>query len=220
MLDLIAKPELLSPLLESAVADQRLNTAKDVALKALRLTPAIFHASLREVLLKIATLENDAPAVVEFAASQFLETLDITYFKQCKQYFRGDWAAFLDPLIFSLKNEPLTDDKTEALAQLFVLEDKHLALLELLKERQSLKLLMKFDKELLLAHRREVYNLYEAFLLAYLGNHVGRIPSQKTAEVLSHLHRSGASDLAGKLAETIRKAFSKRSSLMVKLGVF
>ncbi len=214
ILELLTSPDLLVFTVETALAAGLSDKAKSLAEIGLRFLKNIAAKNrLEEIMLGIAVLENDKPAIFNFSKSRFLDTKEIAYFDSMREAKVKNWEAAFKKIVKALSVKPLGTTDIETLAAVFVREEKWEDLLELVRSLQSLDWLIRYDHHLLKHCRSAVYELLQTLVTEYLSNHLGIVPAQFYQDILLHLRNSAAGDIADKLEKQVRASFGDRGTL-------
>ncbi len=217
----LSSPEVLLFAARNAAAKgdwNRMAFLADAGLK-LRLPPQV-AAELEEMMLHGALRVNDASKASQLAASRFYKTLDIKYYRILRSVQSLPVSIQTEDVLAQLRRLPFSHSKRQAIAAVLAEEKQYEELIAYLNEARSLDLLDEFGPLLLPQMESQVIDLYRRYLEQYLRGHVGPKPSRRVREIVEHLHRSGASSIAGQLVEMIRKEYPERHTLQEELQIF
>jgi hypothetical protein len=175
---------------------------------------------LRKTLLKSGQHLKDKQLICEQAELLFIHTQHQEYLELLKEHCQDDWKKKTTELLDALQRQPYSRRKRDAIAQVMTDTERFSELLDYISRLQSIELLMKYDTALWKAEPAAVAALYQQLIDSYLQQHLGRKPSQKIREIISHLFQSKQNQLADQLLLSIRERFTERHSLLEELAVF
>ena len=178
------------------------------------------RVQLTNFLLQIAIDEQNQPALQKHAIQLFLDTKDFQYYQILKENRQENWASLYEKIMAEIAQMPSSIQKRNVMAKLLHEEKRWTELLTLIEHNKSLDLLQRYAQTLLKSSKKETKELYQKFLSAYLTNHIGRKPAEKTREILSHLFQIGERKLAQQLARQLKKDFAHRDALVDELSAF
>ncbi len=176
----------------------------------------LFQYKLKTYLLEIALQKEDQKVVVGLGKDCFVFSGNLKYLRMCKQYFEGEWESFLGELAIDVANQN-PKKKNEILADLYAEESNLEMLGEIIRKRDSLKILMKYDHFYLPKNQKELEVIYKLLLDKYLSNHLGIKPTEKILKIFAHLRKQNAHDLVEKLVRFIREKYPQRMELAMEL---
>lgn len=211
-LDLLSKPELLPSTILIAHETGLLSIARRLLEQGLRLTKDdAIQQQLRELAIEVAVSEGDSAQVYEIAEKLFLQTFDLAHYKLIKEHRPTPWnREFIVTATHRLGDKAL---KLNTLADVYVLENDWEALADLLKENLDLDFLQRNDKHLIEALPDRVLALYQTWFERYLTEHFGIKPIETIQQVLAHLRKYGAWQLAARLSNWLREAYPERMAM-------
>lgn len=215
----LAQPNVLEYAIRQAQQRKQGPRVKALAQTGLKLDPPEgTRAWLEQLLLDLAVGEGDTPNIRKYALRRFLDTLDLKYYRQARQFTpEGERPEQLSELLSQLKALPYSSKLRDTQAQLLAAEKEWALLLAYAQEVQSLDLLALIDQPLLQQHPEELYSLYDELLREYARHHLGRQTARRIRQALQRLLDIGAADLAHRLMEEFRREYGERHSLMEEL---
>lgn len=175
---------------------------------------------LEQILLQISRNEGNAKAIVKYARTIFLRTLEIGSYRLLKENFDQDWTEEYEKLIKQITALPFSERRRDIIATMHLEEANKSALLEYLQKTGSIDLLIGFDESLFPEYTEELRVLYQKLLTGYLQNHLGRKTSQRIRDCMQHLKEIGQDQLADELVESFRSEYPERHTLMEELAYF
>lgn len=214
LLDHLHEPAFVLFVVEEAISTGHWKKARFLAEKGLESSP---DPALEEHLLQLALREKDGEAVVHFASARFLQTRQAHYLDPLKSFAGKGWSALVDNLIGQLEQQPWSMARRDAVAQLLFRDQRFDELFQYITRLQSLDLLMAFGPSWPTDRMEQAEQMYLEVLQIYLGNHLGRKPSQRVRESLEGLMETGLSPIADRILARFRADYANRQSLMDEL---
>lgn len=216
------EPDILLHATQQALKKKNHQRVKYLAQEGLQLFRSKnLQNQLAMILLQVAQREQDLEALEKYAHQLLLSTLKIKYFKLLKKNIpTKSWVSYLKQLLLDLEKLSYSLPKRDLIAGIYVEEKAWAKLLEYIRSLQSLDLLRTYAPLLLRPYKKEVYYLYETFLIAYLKNYIGRKTAQKVRDIIIQLNELGARDLADRLVDLCREKYNERHLLMEELAWF
>ncbi|MBK7410775.1 MAG: hypothetical protein IPJ40_23615 [Saprospirales bacterium] len=221
LLDHLHEPAFVLYAVEEALATGNWKKARFLAEKGLEHANSPVQAGrLEEHLFQLALREKDREAILNFGVTRYLQSKTHKYLEHLKKYAGNEWPFMVDSLLEKLEQQPFSQLKRDAIAQLLYEEGRLDALSQYISRLQSLDLLQQYGYRWPADRQAQVEELYMDMLKTYLVNHLGRKPSQRVREMLEHLLEVGRDDVADRLLSYFRQSFSERQSLMEELEPF
>lgn len=218
LLENLGEPAFVLHAVEEALASGHWKKARFLAEKGLESSYDPKQSGmLEEHLLQLALREEDREAILHLAGARFLETKDAQYAGHLKTYAGEAWPELAKELLAKLERQAWSIAKRDAIAQLLFLDNRYDELFQYIARLQSLDLLGAYGPSWPAERREQAGELYLNVITSYLGNHLGRKPSQRVREMLERLHEKGPAGLAESLLAQFKTEFSGRQSLMEEL---
>ena len=216
-LEVLASPDRVLFTVSAAIEMGMPKIAKMLGIKGLSISNHhLYLYRLKITLLDIAVREEDTENIVSYANDCFIETGNIKFLRLCRQYFKGDWEAFVNKLAMDIQSGNSLRKK-EYLANLYGEEKRIPELVDLLIEEGSVDFLMKYDSHFIIDHQNELQGVYVQLLNEYFSTHLGIKPTQKMLTIFAHLRKLGAHGLVDKLAAFVRQNHPDRLDLALEL---
>lgn len=218
LLDHLGEPAFILYVVEEELAGGHWKKARFLAEKGLEISSDNKQsAKLEEHLLDLALREKDREAIIHLASARFLETKEIRYATHLKAYAGSAWPELATDLLAKLERQTWSIGKRDAIAQLLFLDKRFDDLFQYISRLQSLDLLSAYGPSWPAEQAEQAGQLYLEVIKSYLGNHLGRKPSQRVRELLERLREEGPAGLAESLLAQFKNEFSSRQSLMEEL---
>lgn len=218
LLDHLGDPAFVLHVVEEELARGHWKKARFLAEKGLE------HSSdnkqsgkLEEHLLQLALKEKDTEAILHFSSTRFLETKQEKYLDYLKTHSESAWPGLADDLLVKLETQPWSMAKRDAVARLLFLDNRYDELFQYITRLHSLDLLGAYGPSWPSDRTDQAKQMHLEVIRDYLGNHLGRKPSQRVRGILESLLEAGHDQLAGGLLEQFKKDYSNRQSLMEEL---
>jgi len=173
-----------------------------------------------EWLLKIAQEQNDVVNIIDYA--QHLLILNFhpeqDHFEILKNHVaRAKWTSFLEEIIEKIqKKNHFTSE--HLIRSIYVKEQWWDKLLLMLEENLHFQTLEFYEPYLIKTHQQELVCLYQKAIFKFMSVNQGRKEYKKICKFLKKMMKWGASDAATEIAQTLRKQYPKRVSLLDELA--
>ena len=177
--------------------------------------PNGFEEKLDLFLLEKAQAQQNTAQERNLAKALFLKSFDFKYYELFKKLSSESEQL---KLLNTLKAMPFSIAQRDAIAK--ILESDKSALLNYIKESESLDLLKTYSQPLLAYDKETVYSLYNQMINNYLNSHLGNQAATKVVGMLEHLKELRATDLMENLLEKMKTSYQDRNSLMEELAEF
>jgi hypothetical protein len=218
LLDHLDEPAFILHVVEEELAGGHWKKARFLAEKGLETSSDPKQSGkLEEHLLQLALREKDREAILHLASARFLETKETHYAAHLKAFAGNAWPELANDLLAKLEQQTWSIAKRDAIAQLLFLDQRFDELFQYISRLQSLDLLSTYGPNWPAENAAQAGQLYLEVIKSYLGNHLGRKPSQRVRELLERLHEEGPAGLAESLLAQFKNEFSGRQSLMDEL---
>jgi tetratricopeptide (TPR) repeat protein len=178
------------------------------------------NAKLEDLLLQMAEEEQDQALIYQYAISRFKNSLDISYYSKAKQHATAAWNEQVEALLQWLSSRPYSMQRQEAIASIYRQENRPEDLMVLLEKTSSILLLMKFSHTLMPDYQERLFSLYKRLIDQYTNQHLGRKAAGRVSEVITHLFKDGAPELAYEIISKLRNTYPERHTLMEALTEF
>ena len=172
---------------------------------------------LQDQLLNAAIHLQDQSQAQALAQALFLQTYQLDYFKLIKEQAGEQWPMQRTKLLALLEAQPFSLQKRKALANIYAQENLIDQLRILLKEAQSIDLLVAYDAFLFPQDNVDTQQMYFQIISHYLDNYLGLPAAVKVRECVRHLKEAGQRELAASLIKRIRQQYSERTALVKEL---
>ena len=173
----------------------------------LKLNPKAVQTRYFELVffLKMQNIEGFTKSAISYFQLSFdIKILDLLQFHLSEDAYRNH----IPELNEATQNHKINVNQ---LLSYYQKTEQWACLLQTLKEKNDLSLVMQFDEVLLRAQPDSLFELYEALLVDYLETHIGQQSSMFLTEIIQHLQKIGAVLLLKKILKLVEAKFPHKS---------